>query len=190
MNELTFEKWPSIPRLKRNCVITEKIDGTNAQINFNEAGDILCGSRKRVIVPGDDNFGFAKWAHDNREALFQILGPGRHFGEWWGLGIQRRYGLDHKRFSLFNTHRWGPGRDDPLKLEAVPGLDVVPVLYEGPFESSEIDSVMFALSVLGSKAALAAGVNFMNPEGIIVYQTAARQMFKYTFEHDLKGKPE
>ena len=36
-----------------------------------------------------------------------FLVPGRHFGEWWGSGIQRGYGLDEKTFSLFNAYRWG-----------------------------------------------------------------------------------
>ena len=70
MNELTFEKYPSIKRLKRNCVITEKLDGTNAQINFDVSGNILCGSRKRIITPKDDHYGFATWAYENKEDLF------------------------------------------------------------------------------------------------------------------------
>ena len=43
MSELTFEPWPKIPRLKRDIIITEKIDGTNAQICFDESGDIFRG---------------------------------------------------------------------------------------------------------------------------------------------------
>ena len=105
------------------------------------------------------------------------------------MALQRGYNLDHKRFSLFNTHRWGPGRDDITKLERVPGLDVVPVLYQGDFDTESIDSVMSALKD-GSVAAEIAGASYSNPEGIIVYQVAARQMFKYTYEHDLRGKPE
>jgi hypothetical protein len=31
-----FEEFPKIARLKRKVVITEKVDGTNAQIAFNE----------------------------------------------------------------------------------------------------------------------------------------------------------
>ena len=27
---IDFEPWPKTPRLRRDCVITEKIDGTNA----------------------------------------------------------------------------------------------------------------------------------------------------------------
>ena len=37
--DLTFEKFPEMARLKRQCVITEKLDGTNAQIVFSEDGE-------------------------------------------------------------------------------------------------------------------------------------------------------
>ena len=92
-------------RLSRECIITEKLDGTNAQICITEAGDFLVGSRTRWITPEYDNFGFARWAHENRDDLM-TLGVGKHFGEWWGMGIQRNYGLTERRFSLFNVTRW------------------------------------------------------------------------------------
>jgi len=104
--ELVFEKFPPIKRLKRNCVITEKLDGTNAQINFDESGHILCGSRNRAITPEDDNYGFAICAYTNQKELFGILCEGRHYGEWWGSGIKCRYGKDKKMFSLCNSGRW------------------------------------------------------------------------------------
>ncbi len=181
MTELIFEKFPSIKRLRRNCVITEKIDGTNAQINFDENGIILCGSRKREITPDDDNYGFARWAYDNQDALFRLLGEGRHYGEWWGSGVQRRYGLvgDDKRFSLFNSGRWHQ-RD----LDEVEKLYVVPVLYAGEFTTEIVNKVMDDLKESGSVAAS----GFDRPEGIIVYHSQIEQMFKVTFEHDEKGK--
>ena len=181
MTDLTFEKFPSIKRLNRGCVVTEKIDGTNAQIMFDEYGGILCGSRKREITPDTDNFGFARWAYDNQDALFNVLGEGRHYGEWWGSGIQRRYGKENgdKVFSLFNTGRFG--RRDTDEVE---GLDVAPVLYAGDFSSESINQVMLALKDSGSIAAK----GFMKPEGIVVYHSQINQMFKVTFEHDDTGK--
>lgn len=173
-----FEEFQKIPRLKRNCVITEKIDGTNAQIHITDEGEMLVGSRSRYITPKEDNYGFAKWAEANREELLK-LGPGRHFGEWWGSGCQRGYGLTNgeKRFSLFNVGRWSP-EDLPLCV----GL--VPKLYEGPFSSEIVDSLIEDLRVNGSKAA----PGFMKPEGIIVYHAAARSLFKVTLEKDEEPK--
>lgn len=173
-----FEEFCKIPRLKRGCVITEKIDGTNAQVHITDEGEFLVGSRTRYITPKDDNYGFAKWAMAHQEEL-RLLGPGRHFGEWWGSGCQRGYGLlnGEKRFSLFNVGRW---KDQPLP--ACVGL--VPVLYEGPFSSDIVDAAIENLRVNGSKAA----PRFMKPEGIIIYHAAARSMFKVTLEKDEEPK--
>ena len=100
-----FQEFPKLARLSREVIITEKIDGTNAQIYIDDAQNIMAGSRTRWISPEADNFGFAAWARAHRDELL-TLGPGRHFGEWWGVGIQRGYGLSERRFSLFNTQRW------------------------------------------------------------------------------------
>ncbi len=178
MSDLKFQEFPSIKRLKRGCVITEKIDGTNAQISFDENGVILCGSRKREITPDDDNYGFARWAYDRQDALFDILGEGRHFGEWWGQGIQRRYGMGKKIFSLFNSGRWGK-----KELASIEQLDVVPVLYAGEFSTEAVNKVMLDL-----KGNSIAADGYHKPEGIIVYHSQIKQMFKVTFEHDTTGK--
>lgn len=198
MSNLVFEPWPKIGRLRRECTITEKLDGTNAQICFGPEGELLVGSRKREIFPngtvpdsvpnpdgtikyqkGTDNYGFAQWVHDNRDDLFEFLGEGRHFGEWYGGGIQRGYGLETKRFALFNTGRFGPGRQEiPLYLESV-GLESVPVIYQGAFSTEEIDEAMYQLKMGGSFAAA-----FRDPEGIIVYHHALRSYAKVTFDHD------
>lgn len=175
---MEFEEFPKIPRLRRDCVITEKIDGTNAQVHITEEGEILAGSRSRYLTPGDDNFGFAAWV-DKHKAELLTLGPGRHFGEWWGSGIQRKYGLTggDKRFSLFNVGRWA-GKE----LPACVGL--VPVLYQGPFSSEVVDSIIADLAKNGSRVA----PGFMNPEGIVVYHAAARSLFKVTIEKDEEPK--
>lgn len=52
---MDFVKFPSIARYSRDCVITEKIDGTNAQICITEDGQFLTGSRTRWITPENDN---------------------------------------------------------------------------------------------------------------------------------------
>lgn len=171
-----YPEFPKIPRLKRGCVITEKIDGTNGLISIDETGDMRVGSRTRWITPQDDNYGFAKWAEQNREELLK-LGPGNHYGEWWGSGIQRRYGQAEKRFALFNTARWTP--------ETLPSCcEVVPVLYQGDFSTEAIDVAMEGLRTRGSVAA----PGFMRPEGIIVYHTASRSYFKVTLEKDEEPK--
>ena len=175
-----FIEFQKIARLSRECTITEKIDGTNGCIFIQDDGSFLIGSRTRWITPADDNFGFAKWVIENMDDLAK-LGPGRHFGEWWGAGIQRRYEQPYKRFSLFNTHKWA---DDAIRPKC---CGVVPVLYQGLFTTEAVGTVMERLETLGSVAA----PGFMNPEGVIVYHHAAKQYFKKTLHKDdeWKGKP-
>jgi hypothetical protein len=193
-----FIPFPKVPRLSRECIITEKIDGTNASVyvvNENlmdiegwpkdkamaphDGHFLFAGSRKRFITPDEDNFGFARWALHHSEELITCLGPGSHFGEWWGSGIQRGYGLEkgEKRFSLFNTGRWA--KENTPKC-----CHVVPILFTGAFTTPAIDHALCSLKATGSAAA----PGFFNPEGIIIYHTAANQMFKKTFEGDDHGK--
>lgn len=184
--DLEFVPYPKIGRLKRQCTVTEKIDGTNAQIVFDHDGNILCGSRKRQIWPNGteghdkacDNFGFAGWAYGCREELFEYLGPGRHYGEWAGAGIQNGYDGMEKGFYLFNTFR-----ED--SSDHIPGLYKVPVLYQGDFASDLVDAIMNELLAHGS---------FINPgsapEGIVIYHHGTRSLAKCTYEYDGTGKPE
>jgi len=178
-----FIEFPKMPRLYRECIITEKLDGTNASVCITDDGQFLTGSRSRWITPEDDNYGFSKWAHAHKEELLK-LGAGKHFGEWWGGGIQRKYGLagDDKRFSLFNILRWSG--DDKDKLPRCVGL--VPVLYQGPFSTLIVDNILDELRDNVSKAVQ----GFMNPEGIVTFHVAANMGFKTTLLHDEipKGK--
>lgn len=183
---LEFEEFPKIPRLHRTCVVTEKIDGTNAQIIIGDDGSIRAASRTRLITPLNDNHGFAKWVEAHAEELIAGLGPGRHFGEWWGAGIQRRYGIAEKRFSLFNVGRWRASiacveyERHAAKAAPPPACcHVVPVLAVGMFPIC-IDAAMERLRAEGSIAA----PGFGNPEGVVVFHEASGALFKRTLEGD------
>ena len=189
--EHPFTPFPKMARLQREVLITEKIDGTNAQIFITDDRRMLTGSRTRWITPEDDNFGFSKWARDHQDELMQ-LGPGHHFGEWWGRGIQRNYGLDERRFSLFNVARWCLRGMTPMVIptadprtvktqDILPACcDLVPILHRGVFTSVIPAVSLWELSQKGSKAAL----GFMNPEGIVVFHTAGNVGFKMTLDND------
>lgn len=170
-----FVSFGKIARLSRPCVVTEKIDGTNASVFVGEDGTVIAGSRTRWITPEDDNFGFAAWVRDNREELLG-LGVGHHYGEWWGRGIQRGYGLNDKRFSLFNTKRWGETRPACCS--------VVPILYSGEFSTVAVVEALSDLHAGGSVAA----PGFMKPEGVVVYHVAGNLLFKKTIEKDEEPK--
>jgi hypothetical protein len=172
---MEFEAWPKIRRAKDNgIIVTEKIDGTNAQIAIEQDGTTMhVGSRSRWCTPDDDNFGFAQWAADHRDELL-TLGPGRHYGEWWGPGIQRGYGVAEKRFSIFNVFR--PADSLPACVRQVP------VLYRGESLSERINHAFEELARTGSIAA----PGFMRPEGIVVYSFLTKTRFKRTFGGDCK----
>lgn len=172
-----FNGFPKIARLSRSCTITEKLDGTNAQITITDDGQFLVGSRSRWITPEDDNHGFAAWALENKEELLK-LGVGTHFGEWWGFSIQRGYNMKDKIFSLFNTKRWS---DDTLRPEC---CSIVPVLYEGMFTTDVCEKVLQDLQLGGSVASK----GFMRPEGVVVYHHAANICFKKTVLNDSESK--
>lgn len=208
---IEFKGFPKIARLSRRVIITEKIDGTNAQICITKhkpdeqvdsdgcidawvEGDDLffmyAGSRTRWITPSNDNFGFAQWVMDNKRELRQ-LGVGQHFGEWWGKGIQRNYGLQERRFSMFNVIRWCMHNEEPEIVSKNPNqikyqnilpacCDLVPILYDGIFDSLIVDRALYNLKNEGSVAKR----GFMNPEGIVVFHEAGNIGFKKTLDND------
>lgn len=181
-----FREFPKIPRLNKPVIITEKLDGTNAAVFIDDDGKFVhAQSRSRVITPGDDNFGFAAFAHQNK-AMFEQLGPGYHFGEWWGVDIQRGYGLHERRFSLFNAGRWGVKDPVPQGLYVVPILATIAPEVDGDgfLDTRGIKEVFDKLKETGSLAA----PGYTNPEGIIVYHTAAGHTYKWTYEHEKEGK--
>lgn len=198
-------------RLSREVIITEKIDGTNAQLLIAELANdepipahslgvfdhggklhyMAAGSRTRWITPEVDNAGFAAWVACNFEQL-KTLGPGRHFGEWWGQGIQRKYGMTEKRWSLFNVSRWCLHDEEPQKIPTAdprivkmqdvlpPCCHLVPVLRRGIFSTEMAESALHELRERGSLAA----PGFMKPEGIVVFHVAGNVGFKKTLEKD------
>jgi hypothetical protein len=179
MTEIEFQSFQKIARLSREIIVSEKINGTNAQVMITEDGRILAGSRTRWISASSDNHGFAAWVDHNKDELIK-LGPGRHYGEWWGSGIGLGYGLKsgENRFSLFNSSRW---EDDSIRPKC---CEVVPVLYVGPFSTSAIDGVIDNLRAHGSVAA----PGYMKPEGVVIYHPQGNVLFKKTLDDDSTGK--
>ena len=205
-----FVPFRKIGRLSRDMVVTEKLDGTNGVIFigeppvkapyfdnhgikgvYHEPGgqpEFLVGSRSRWIPQDTDNHGFARWAYEHKDELIAGLGPGWHHGEWWGKGIARGYGINEKRFSLFNTSMWAVN-EIALAAGAAQRLPpacchVVPILYRGPFRTETVLDTMAGLKVTGSIAA----PGFMRPEGVVVFHAQGNALFKKTFDKDDTGK--
>jgi len=193
---MEFKAFPEIKKLGSVVMsITQKIHGTNAHIlvyrkfkdvhdgvgsmQVEDGFDLACGSRTRFIVPGDDNYNFATHVYANKQAFIDLLGEGRHDGEWAGKGINSGEGLEQKVFVLFDYYRY---KDKPLPPRTV----LVPVLYEGPIDLNQVQIAMDELKTNGSK--LSSG--FMHPEGVVVRIKDER--YKVVFEEEetqWTGKP-
>jgi hypothetical protein len=175
-----FVPFPKIARLFREVIITEKIDGTNAAVGVTDDGQVYAQSRKRLITPEQDNHGFARWVAEHEDELRVGLGPGLHFGEWWGNGIQRGYGLENgdKRFSLFNVRRWTP--------DVTPNCcSVVPIIGESDsFSTDLVKTALTSLELAGSAAA----PGYDDPEGVVVFHVKSQYLFKATIKNDDVGK--
>lgn len=170
MNTPEFKAWPKIPRENPFTVtITEKIDGTNACIIIEGGAITGVQSRKRLITPEDDNYGFAGWVAEHGEELLS-LGDGYHYGEWAGLGIQKNpHDLASKEFFLFNTFRWNS--QNPNRPAC---CNVVPVLFQGELSPNMIPLILAQLERDATEA--------QTPEGIIVYYHAFRAYTKHTLK--------
>jgi hypothetical protein len=202
---MDFIEFPKIARLSRDIVITEKLDGTNAQVlimpddtggvAYSGAADervatvgnylVFAGSRSRWVTPEQDNYGFAAWVREHAYELFDALGEGQHFGEWWGRGIQRNYSQTERHFSLFNTKRWGTHYNDKGRVGP---CRVVPTLYKGPLEDHGVmKGLRFAMTQLQNGGS-AAAPGFMKPEGVVIYHPQGNVLFKKTLEKDEEPK--
>jgi hypothetical protein len=174
-----FKKWSSTPRWHNGLTITEKIDGTNACIVIYN-GEVKAQSRKRIITPDDDNFGFARWVYDNAGALMDTLGYGYHYGEWFGEGIQKNpLGIEGKRFALFHATKYTASNG--YDLEQVDNLETVPLLHHGQATIWTIPDVVGSLA-RGSKV-VGADVD-AEAEGIIVWHKETRVKYKILLTND------
>jgi hypothetical protein len=127
-----------------------------------------------TLRPDADNFGFFAWVREHAVELAG-LGEGRHYGEWYGKGIQRGYDLDEKRFMLFNSDRWA---NDDVRPKC---CEVATVLVQSAVNlTDEVDIALENLREFGS----AHVEGYDRPEGIVIYHTAARQYFKVLLEGD------
>jgi hypothetical protein len=121
------------------------------------------------------------------------LGPGLHYGEWWGQGIGKRYSghVEGKRFSLFNVSRWivdQSERPDWRESAARPPgcCSVVPLLGSSKqFDSQDVGVWVGQLRLSGSIACPGA-----KAEGIVVFHAAASTLFKVTLDGDDAPKGE
>lgn len=196
---LEFRKWDKTARWGSPFDITEKLDGTNAAVLIRtvelEDDDfssdpltvsvdgtlyaVAAQSRTRIITAEDDNYGFARWVEDNVHTLVKDLGPGTHYGEWWGAKIQRAYGLTNgeRYFSLFDHKRYGAEFEWNT---LTPNLSLVPLMnYDDEFTMEALSDAVTALKEHGS---FAHSGKFDRPEGVVVHWHHNDMRLKYILD--------
>jgi hypothetical protein len=138
---LTIEGMPFI-------VIQEKLDGANA--SFTREGDkVLCFSRNTQLDENNTLRGFYNWVQNNIKV--EDLEEGIiYFGEWL-VKHKLDYGENANKFYLFDVYN--ANEYEPfvvVKYEANRlGLNLVPVFYEGQFQSIEHIQSFIGKSMLG-----------------------------------------
>lgn len=174
-----FIEFKKIPRFNTvHMSITQKLHGTNAQVYIKD-GIIKAGCRSRYLSPpSNDNMGFGAFVHANADAFIELLGEGRHFGEWVGKGINSGEGLKEKYFVLFDYWKY---KDRP---NLPPQTLIVPVLYSGKLDIAEVWDALELLRQNGSQLRDAAGEllapDFKRCEGIVISLDDKR--YKIVFE--------
>lgn len=209
MNELQFEAFPKIARLKRELIITEKLDGTNAQVAifslatpelFEAAkadpycialthgkanGDVptalYVGSRTRWIAP-EGMPGLGKGCDNFGFARWVV----DNLAEIEKLGHGRHYGEWYggniqRGYGLTEKRfaLFNTGRWGAHNPETPACCKVVTRL-----NTQDPDEAIAILRMQGSQHV----PGWMAPEGIVVYHTASRTQFKMTLEKDAEGK--
>lgn len=125
-----------------HITITEKIDGANASIGF-EDGELSCFSRKQKLSPENTLRGFYTLVQTfDAEKFREVLGD-RYviFGEWLVSHTIKYPATRLSKFYVFDVWDteveqyvpWSVTKDFAAKL----GLTTVPLFYDGPFVSWE-----------------------------------------------------
>ena len=125
-----------------HITITEKCDGSNASIGF-EDGELSCFSRKQKLSPENTLRGFYTFVQTlDAEKFREVLGD-RYvvFGEWLVSHTIKYPATRLSKFYVFDVWDteveqyvpWSVTKDFAAKL----GLTTVPLFYDGPFVSWE-----------------------------------------------------
>lgn len=174
--------YPKTGRISGPWLVTEKVDGTSACIAI-EPGPfgspaISFGSRNRWLTREADNHGFYAWAVAHSGWFMGHLGVGVHYGEWFGRGIQRGYGMTERRLALFDVERY-----QTRLAHAVtnPGVITVPALLEARDGDEGLGWLghMAPTSTLGP----------VPMEGVVLRHRVTGAVFKHLFDGQKEARP-
>lgn len=154
-------------------IIQEKIDGANASFAVID-GELKCWSRNKELSMNNTLEGFYVWVKENIN-VDKLLEGVIYFGEWTAQhkvvyeGFKKQFFL----YDIYNLHleeyvSFSMVRDEAKRL----GLQLVPVFFEGEFESFEqLTSYVGRTELNGTLGGKPCG------EGIVVKNVAYRDRF-------------
>lgn len=166
---MNFPKYPSIDNLNHSvdvlnheCVVTEKLHGTNARLMLSSDKGLVLGSRNDVLYHDGQKvkelYGFVEWVlSKNIETKLNALPKVKDFvfyGEFFGSNIQKgiKY-CEEKDFSVFDVLdpsgaflEW----KDVVCLCQTLGFKTVPVIHVGRVDVAWLQSIRDNTSVVGA----------------------------------------
>ena len=202
---MDFQKFRKIPRLKKDCTITEKLDGSNAQVVIMDYNTI------------EENSPYENLGYDIIEEFVCAYSLSKQGEYYMFAGSRSRWLGTSKQDDNYGFAKWAQGNAEELfklgsgrfygewmgqgiqrnyglkekkfvlfnakRVEELPKCcEVVPILYEGKFSTKIVDNCLFNLEKNGSYFV----PGYMKPEGIVIYHKASHQLFKQTLEGDSK----
>lgn len=204
MADLSHKKWPKIPRLFRDCEITEKIDGTNAVVLLTDGQEL---SDPDTALPGFTKNGTpdieVPGTGPPHKARYIFVGSRRrwltkdedNFGFWQWVADRAEQFHETLPNGRYYGEFWGHGIqrgydmpngerrlalfDTSLEEQPLPeGVDTVPVLYYTEFSTLAVENTLWELQQYGSR--LVPGYN--QPEGVVVRHIQSGHRFKVTLD--------
>lgn len=154
-------------------IIQEKIDGANASFAVID-GELKCWSRNKELSMGNTLEGFYVWAKENIN-VDKLLDGVIYFGEWTAQHkvVYEGHAKQFFLYDIFNLHleeyvSFSMVRDEAKRL----GLQLVPVFFEGEFESfDQLMSYVGRTDLNGTLGGEPSG------EGVVVKNVAYRDRF-------------
>lgn len=154
-------------------IIQEKIDGANASFAVVD-GELKCWSRNKELSMSNTLEGFYVWVKENID-VNKLLDGVIYFGEWTAQHkvVYEGYTKQFFLYDIYNLYleeyvSFSMVKDEAKRL----GLNLVPVFFEGEFESFEQLQQYVGKTELNGKLG-----DKVSGEGIVVKNVAYRDRF-------------
>lgn len=175
-----YRKNKDVLQPGEEVVATEKIHGTNFACGWHKKRFWV--SSHRVLRPAEDNsFYWRAVRKYDLENKLKAYPDYIFYGEIFGQEVQdMHYGVQsgHINLVFFDIYDVKENKyKHPNEFRTIcanEGLPIVPILYEGPFDASIIDSLKDGLSVLGTTLGLPENHPLNFREGVVVKPAVER----------------